>query len=248
MIVSHNQRFIFIHCRKVAGSSIKVSLAPCLGPDDIMIGSWHEALRSNTRLNKQARRTLLHPLAMKTWLTHRLAGNDSASAINEAIKTRYVHRGFANPPHASAAEIKRHFPDEWKRYFKFCIIRNPYDRLVSEYLWRTKNTNIKVSFRDYLKCLRGERFYPNLLAEGETHTWNMYTINNRVEVDYIGKYENMKSDLRKITEHLNLPRLTLSHVKETGRDRSYREYYGYKEREIADSLVANECVAHGYEF
>ena len=37
--------------------------------------------------------------------------------------------------HFSALEIKSLFPDLFKKYYKFSFVRNPYDRLLSEYYW-----------------------------------------------------------------------------------------------------------------
>ncbi len=46
MIISHRHRFIFLHCRKAAGSSIAQALAPYLGEDDLHLGTWPEALEA----------------------------------------------------------------------------------------------------------------------------------------------------------------------------------------------------------
>jgi hypothetical protein len=37
MIISHAHKFIFLHARKCAGSSVTAYLNPLLGPDDIQI-------------------------------------------------------------------------------------------------------------------------------------------------------------------------------------------------------------------
>ena len=52
MILSHQQRFIFVHSRKTAGSAITAALNHHLGPRDIQLGAWPEAIASGDEINK----------------------------------------------------------------------------------------------------------------------------------------------------------------------------------------------------
>ena len=45
MIISHKYRFIFIHIRKCAGTSITRAMAPLLGEQDLVIGCTTEGER-----------------------------------------------------------------------------------------------------------------------------------------------------------------------------------------------------------
>ena len=48
------------------------------------------------------------------------------------------HHGFFN--HMSAELIAKKIGKKiWKKYFKFAIVRNPYDMVVSRYFWNKKN-------------------------------------------------------------------------------------------------------------
>jgi hypothetical protein len=41
----------------------------------------------------------------------------------------------------------------WETYFKFCIERNPWDKAVSLYYWRTRNMNPKPNLLEYLQTV-----------------------------------------------------------------------------------------------
>uniref|UniRef100_A0A6C0J6C8 Uncharacterized protein n=1 Tax=viral metagenome TaxID=1070528 RepID=A0A6C0J6C8_9ZZZZ len=57
------------------------------------------------------------------------------------------------PVHSGCENIKKVFPDIFDSYFKFCVVRNPYDRIVSRYFWDLKINEIKknLSFKEYLE-------------------------------------------------------------------------------------------------
>jgi len=247
MIVSHRHRFVFIHCRKVAGSSIKATLGPILGPEDVMIGGVHEALRNGGRLTRPSKRALLHPQAwigMGRAIARRQPRDE---IINAGVKARYYMNLSRSPDHPTAEDARALFPGEWDRYFKFCFVRNPYERVLSEYFWRTKNTGVSVSFREYLELLRAP-VDPTGVVPERVDNWDMYTIGGSIAADFVGRYETLEPDFRKVCERLDLPVDGLSARRKVGRyERDLASYYGPAEHELVTALYADEIRAFGYQ-
>ena len=47
MIISHQHKFIFVHCRKTAGSSVVSSLSRYLGPQDLQFSGITDGRKLN---------------------------------------------------------------------------------------------------------------------------------------------------------------------------------------------------------
>jgi hypothetical protein len=206
MIISHAHRFIFIHCRKTAGSSIKGALAPYLGPDDIVVGGLNEVLRARGRPNRQVVRELRHPLAWYGFARGLAASGRIGEAMNRAVKMRYVNVLGLNPAHAPASRIATAFPAEWHEYFKFCFVRNTFEQVVSDYWWRRRMSGKNFSFDRFLDFLESQETdsQDGALEPGTVQNWNMYTIDDHIAVDFIGEYENLNADFNAALETIGL--------------------------------------------
>ena len=95
MIISHKYKFIFMHGRKCAGSSIEVMLNKYLGPDDIQIGSWPETILAGGKINKRALKDAFCYPSLWFSFFKQLSANiirqkklDISQAVNSSIKRR----------------------------------------------------------------------------------------------------------------------------------------------------------------
>ena len=123
----------------------------------------------------------------------------------------------------------------WSSYFKFSIERNPWDRIVSSYLFRKKNE--KLSFEAFLN-----KKHPN--------NWPIYTIDNRIVVDKLLKYENLEESLMQTVAMLGVrPPGPLPRAKSGYRaSRNYRDFYTEETAELVRTRFANEVATFGYTF
>ncbi|NKI36607.1 sulfotransferase family protein [Wenzhouxiangella sp. XN79A] len=255
MIISHRHRFIFLHCRKVAGSSIAAALAPHLGPDDLHLGTWPEAWRAGVAPNRRAWRDLRHPAAAASFVGRLLRAparlGDPAHrimAFNGAQRLAYRARLGRSPEHAHAERVRAFDPSAWRDYFKFAFVRNPYERAVSDYCWRTSKTGRRdLGFGAFLRGLAEGDVRDRVLPR-HFDNWPIYTIDDRIAVDFVGRFEHLHRDLARVFERLGLPGPDLPHAKASSERQPTAGWYGDEERQWVETLFARELAAFGYRF
>lgn len=257
MIISHRHKMIFLHCRKVAGSSITVLLNRFLGPDDIQLGSWPESVRAGGRYNRWALWTLLtEPRALKHIAV--VSGRSLAAGrrpklhgtLNGALKQPFLDRLSRNPPHATAKLVRAFDPEAWASYRKYCFVRNPFEHAVSDYFWR-KAPEQQVSFAEFLRRKRDPaRPDPEHLIATPSTNWPIYTIDDEVAVDFVGRYERLAEDVRTMFSEIGLdPEMAvLPGAKSHTRKRSFREMYDDETRGLVEEVHAKELARFGYSF
>jgi len=258
MILSHRHRFIFLHCRKVAGSSITAYLNRHLGPGDLQIGAWEETLRAGGGYNRRfyadlASREGLACLCRRVWTPLKRGSLPKGRAVLHAAQKQLYQKRFGDSPAHPAAETLRAWaPDEWRRYFKFCFVRNPYAQAVSDYLWRTRKPSRKVTFTEFLKRLNdAERPDPEGVVPTARRNWDIYTIDGRVAVDFVGRMENLFEHMEEVCARIGVPfdPASLPHAKRGGAGGpDYRSFYTARDRRLVESIYAMELQTFGYEF
>ncbi len=174
---------------------------------------------------------------------------------DEALRQELSGRGPQNFHVTSENSYYNHIPARrirpligttiWNSYFKFCFERNPWDRAISQYysdMWSTRNKCQPCSsLLEYLRSAANRRL----------SNFHIYSIHGDIAVDHVGLYENLNSELERITALLNLPgELKLPRAKGDIREdrRHYREVMGREERSIIERVCAREIAHFGYSF
>ena len=254
MIISHRHRFIFLHCRKTAGSSIAELLSRHLGPNDLHLGTWPEAFNQGIEPNRRARQDLRHPIVVASYLT-RLARNPTdifnqakrIAAFNGAQRLKYRSVLGPSPEHAKAVDLRSFTPEAWSQYFKFCFVRNPFERAVSDYIWRTrKRGRSDLSFVEFLQRIQ-QRDFSHPVIPHQFDNWPVYTINDRIAVDFVGRFENLEQDVQTALEKIGLPIVQLPQEKKMRSKHDLGQWYGHKERLLVEQLFANELNHFNYQ-
>jgi len=248
MIVSHRHRFVFIHCRKVAGSSMKLAISPHLGDDDLVVGSLHEMLDVGIRPTAAMRRVLERPGIRLTTAAARLAGFRTNRAKSIAYKRSFRSTLGANPPHPPASLAMAWIGARcWSEYTKFCFVRDPYRQVVSDYLWKSRNTRTTFDFSQYLDALAAPKAHPGIAPDGWVSNWDMMSIDGKLAVDYVGRFENMQEDFAAITSRLGLGRLEIAgQSAKASPSYDYRSFYTDGDLAKVSALFREEIETFGY--
>lgn len=229
MIISHKHRFIFLKTIKTASTSTEVALNELCGPDDIVT----PFLAGNER-HRRGPGPRNYRYRPPVWST------EWPNLISRYIRNGTMPLDYYN--HIHAWRVKRRVGSRiWNSYFKFAFDRNPWDREVSYYCHQSAQGLIKGSFADHVK-----RFPQKIVGNYE-----IYSCKGEVAVDFLGRYENLHSDLAKVMDILGIKaRLDLPMANGEFRDRSrpYQEMYDHNLRDIVARTYKREIELLSYMF
>jgi len=147
--------------------------------------------------------------------------------------------------HIAASKIKEKIPNKiWNSYYKFTFERNPFDKMVSWYWdkrWRKKTNE---SFKEFcISCSKEPESFPK--------GYELYTENDNVVVDFIGKYEKLNEDFSFVCNKLGIPIKGLfpclrSHYRQD--PSHYSKYYDSETKKIIENHFSREIKMFDYFF
>lgn len=218
MLVSHRKRFIYTKTLKAAGTSVESYFEPYCMAE----GEWA--------------------------LSHHRDEYQSPHGI-------IGYRG-QNPPipcnwwnHMSAHAIRERLGEEiWSSYFKFCVIRNPYEKVVSHFCFLRSKGRIVVDETDP-DPIQLEKWLKSSELPMDRDT---FLIDGRVCMDFIARYEHLTEDLSQICARLKLPwdpsRLPQWKAGFRPKGASIDTMFNQTSLEIVRKAYATEFELFGYTF
>lgn len=137
--------------------------------------------------------------------------------------------------------------------FKFCFIRNPYDRAVSlfEYSKAVGVIGEHMPFKRVLKRIREKGIAsPGLYRSRGLSQWNPQSrFMGDVIFDFIGRFERLVEDFIDLCLILNIGPRDLAHRNETERNyKSYHKYYDWETRTLVEEIYCEDLIRFDYKF
>lgn len=150
--------------------------------------------------------------------------------------------------HDDIRAAQRRMPAEkFNQYFKFAFVRNPWERLVSEYEYllerptHGRHARVKKlgSFKQFIhmQIPRSDAYQINMLCnrKGDLLT------------DFVGKLEHLQSDWQTVCERIGIPCQPLPH-KNTTKHRRFQDYYDNQSRQLVARHWCREIKLFEYDF
>ncbi len=229
MIISHSHKFIFIKSEKTAGTSIEAVLSEYCRDNDIVVPI------NDFRHNRNE----------KGEFTHR--------SMNADEEYRTIGQ------HVDAKTIRRKVPaDVWNSYFKFSIIRNPWDRTISDFFWKRRQDpaiaprkrfyhHLGVPFNELAQIRKP--FNEFLMSDEFENNDRFYIIDDQLCVDFVVRYESLLEDLGEVCKRIGLPSVDLPNLKTGFRQKRhhYSEYFDEENKAIVAEKHKNDIRLFGYK-
>lgn len=139
MIISNSKRFIFLHLRKAAGSSLTVYLSSFANKsNDYVVGAFLERLRSRRLPLSDILSSLTPPYHLST-LRYLQQSRNILGFLNVNYKTKFYNTLGANPEHSSLDHILPLLDFPLSEYDIIVCIRDPLRRVISDYNYLSKS-------------------------------------------------------------------------------------------------------------
>lgn len=237
MIFSRRHHFIFLANRKTASTSIAIALSEVCGPSDVIapLGKDEQfrtaaGFRAPQHFIPWNQKPLYYGLRIQRKLTGR--------SIDRELRRIGFHT------HMTAAQaIQLTGEQSWDQAFKFCFIRNPWDRAISQYFWEIRDHPDPISLDAFIDG--------DALTRAAQRSREIYTIDNAIAVDRLCRFEAINDELETIYRELSIPfKPTLPKAKTQYRQdrRHYRDVLNQDQATRIANIFAEEIELGRYTY
>jgi len=143
-------------------------------------------------------------------------------------------------PHYPCSSIKEYCGIEvWDSFYKFAIVRNPYERMVSYYhfhkspQYKYKSKAVNYSFSDWLR--KG-------LDSNLTMTQNQYLDE---EINQVGRLETLQDDFNLFCDSIGIPSYNLPKYN-VSKHEHWETYYSDEDKEIVYGIFQDDFDRFGF--
>lgn len=151
-------------------------------------------------------------------------------ALPMKVKSEF-HIGFQQQQHMSLSNFALEKQEE---YFSFAFVRNPWDRIMSSYLY-SKRLGFKFTFKSFF----------NSTVFKTHHKPQSYFINKNI--DFIGRFENLQGDFNLVCEKLGIESKQLPHENKTSH-KHYTEWYTDENKKLVQDKYSEDIETFNYKF
>jgi hypothetical protein len=122
-------------------------------------------------------------------------------------------------------------PQKWDTYYKFCFIRNPYDRIISGWYHVNK---LNIPFSNYLnlynRCNDVEFMHVFM-----PQVRNIINEKGKLDINFIGQFENLEEDFQKVLKNIGVKDI-IHEVSKKMNKREHDPFYTYFSQEALNKV------------
>lgn len=195
---------------------------------------------------KTAGTSIVHML-----LTDMLGCETSGSISSQPTPVQQTYGLGDNLKHATLTELRQHLtPEVFQRYFKFAVVRNPWDRVVSSVTWSQHKYKVfsRVPFPDMVMMIpqiQTDPSHPLYLIFREQI--DFIELDGKLAVDKVCRFENIQTDINILTNEIGIGEQKLSKFNTSEHD-PYQTYYTPELKNIVQTCYMKDITTFGYEF
>jgi len=173
-------------------------------------------------------------------------------SLIESFSDQRIYKNLFSGTHLKPDELKLILGTNIDLYFSFCVVRNPWDRVLSTYKFSEKYELYKVydlkenpSFLSFCKMLERNSNNPFLLSAHKQVQWT----NGNFKPKKIIRFENLQEEFSKMLIKENLSGIidALPHENKTNHDH-YSSYYNSETKDIVAKVFKEDIKAFNYDF
>ena len=237
MPINHKNKIIFIHIPKTAGTAVEAAL------------NMHGLLKDigiNPYFNQIKDYNVLFGRGLQHFTAHELVQLLSSMHFKNYSNNVKIKRVIDNLLKLLRIKTKQNI---WDTYYKFSIVRNPYDRLVSYFAWleMNQNKNESLSFKRFNYFLGETLNIDNIL--NNRHLWPQYKFiyyKGKILVDRLIRYENIQDEFYTMMKDIKLPRINLKEKRMVSKHKEYSYYYDVVSRNKVYKFYRLDFEIFGY--
>jgi len=208
----------------------------------MLISDSHKFIYLRMRkVASQSMRDILMPLCIP------VPGGEIAH-LKSRLRLEWNYHRYVFRAHDDILAAQRRMPRRtFEEYFKFAFVRNPWERLVSEYEFilrrpghgRHRRVRKLQSFSEFINMQipRRDAYQLNMLQDR----------NGRLLMDFVGKLENLEQDWQQVCQQIGIAHQALPRTNVTQR-KDYRDYYDENTRQRVAKHWAREIERFEYSY
>lgn len=141
--------------------------------------------------------------------------------------------------------------DIFNAYFKFTIVRNPWDKLVSQYAYLKERKDLQLylgvtfdtTFAQYIEAVALSD-HVQIIPQADF----VYDVNGLRIIDFIGRFETLNEDAQSIFSRIGIHNMILPHTQRSSREKDYRSYYTAETRDRVARIYERDIALFKYKY